>query len=105
MQLVAPFAPHIAEELWERIGETRSVFESTWPAYDPALATEDLVTLAVQVNGKLRGEVQVAVEAGEAEVRALAEKEERVKAHLAGKTIRKVIFVPKRLLNFVVGQQ
>jgi leucyl-tRNA synthetase len=55
------------------------------------------------VNGKLRGEVQAAVSAGEAEVRAMAEAEERVKAHLAGKTIRKVVFVPKRLMNFVVS--
>jgi leucyl-tRNA synthetase len=55
------------------------------------------------VNGKLRGEVQAPVAAGEAEVRALAEAEERVKAHLAGKTVRKVVFVPKRLINFVVG--
>jgi len=61
-----------------------------------------VVTIAVQVNGKLRGEVLAPVSAGEAEVRAMAEQEERVKAHLAGKTVRKVVFVPRRLINFVV---
>ena len=77
--------------------------EHPWPTFDPALVAADVVTIAVQVNGKLRGEVQAPVAAGEAEVRALAEAEERVKTHLAGKTIRKVVFVPKRLLNFVVA--
>ena len=63
----------------------------------------DVVTIAVQVNGKLRGEVQAPLAAGEAEVRALAEKEDRVRSHLAGKTVRKVVFVPRRLINFVVA--
>jgi leucyl-tRNA synthetase len=76
--------------------------EAPWPAYDPALVVADVVGIAVQVNGKLRGEVSVPVAAGEAEVRALAEQEPRVRAHMAGKTIRKVVFVPRRLINFVV---
>ena len=105
--LLAPFAPHVAEELWHEVMgpalRERLLADEPWPAFDPALVAADTVTIAVQVNGKLRGEVQAAVSAGEAEVRALAEAEERVKAHLAGKTIRKVVFVPKRLVNFVVG--
>jgi leucyl-tRNA synthetase len=105
--LLAPFAPHAAEELWHELHgaavKDRLLAEEPWPTFDPALVAADVVTIAVQVNGKLRGEVQAAVAATEAEVRALAEAEERVKAHLAGKTIRKVIFVPKRLLNFVVA--
>jgi leucyl-tRNA synthetase len=105
--LLAPFAPHAAEELWhEVLGPSvreRLLADAPWPAYDPALVAADTVTIAVQVNGKLRGEVQAPAAAGEAEVRALAEAEERVKAHLAGKTVRKVIFVPKRLMNFVVA--
>ena len=107
--LLGPFAPHAAEELWHEVmGPTardRLVALEPWPPHDPRLVAADTVTIAVQVNGKLRGEVQVAAEAGEAEVRALAEKEERVKAHLAGKAIRKVVFVPGRLLNFVAGQR
>ena len=105
--LLSPFAPHVAEELWHELQGPASrealLAESSWPSWDPALVAADVVSIAIQVNGKLRGEVQAPVAAGEAEVRALAEQESRVKAHLDGKTIRKVVFVPKRLMNFVVG--
>ncbi len=105
--LLAPFAPHAAEELWHEVlgpaAQSRLLADERWPSFDPALVAADTVTIAVQVNGKLRGEVQVSVSAGETEVRALAEAQERVKAHLAGKTVRKVVFVPNRLMNFVVG--
>jgi len=105
--LLSPFAPHAAEELWHQVlgaeARQRLLADEPWPAADPALVAADVVTIAVQVNGKLRGEVQAGVAAGESEVRALAEADERVRAHLAGKTIRKVIFVPRRLMNFVVG--
>jgi leucyl-tRNA synthetase len=105
--LLSPFAPHAAEELWHEVmgagARERLLAEEPWPAFDPALVASDTVTIAVQVNGKLRGEVVAAVSAGEAEVRALAEADEKVKAHLAGKAVRKVVFVPKRLVNFVVG--
>ena len=104
--MLAPFAPHVAEELWHEVlglaVRDQLLAESPWPSYDPALVAADVVTIAVQVNGKLRGEVQAPVSAGEPEVRAMAEQEERVKAHLAGKTVRKVVFVPRRLINFVV---
>jgi leucyl-tRNA synthetase len=105
--LLAPFAPHAAEELWHEVlgveARDRLLATEGWPEFDPGLVAADTVTIAIQVNGKLRGEVQAPAAAGEGEVRALAEAEDRVKAHLAGKTVRKVIFVPKRLVNFVVG--
>jgi leucyl-tRNA synthetase len=105
--LLSPFAPHAAEELWHEVmgaaARERLLAEEPWPAFDPALVAADTVTIAVQVNGKLRGEVVAAVSAGEAEVRALAEADEKVRSHLAGKAVRKVVFVPKRLMNFVVG--
>jgi leucyl-tRNA synthetase len=105
--LLAPFAPHVAEELWHEVqgpaARDRLLASEPWPGHDPALVAADTVTIAVQVNGKLRGEVQAPAAAVEAEVRALAEAEERVRTHLAGKTIRKVVFVPRRLVNFVVG--
>jgi leucyl-tRNA synthetase len=105
--LLAPFAPHVAEELWHELlgapARDRLLALEPWPAFDPALVAADVVPVAVQVNGKLRGEIQVPVTAGEAEVRALAEREERVRAHLAGKTVRKVVYVPRRLVNFVVS--
>jgi len=104
--MLAPFAPHVAEELWHEVlgpaARDQLLAEAAWPSFDPALVVADVVTIAVQVNGKLRGEVSVPVEAGEAEVRALAEQEDRVRTHMAGKTIRKVVFVPRRLINFVV---
>ncbi|HEX5580928.1 MAG TPA: leucine--tRNA ligase [Gemmatimonadaceae bacterium] len=101
VQLVAPFAPHLAEELWERLGHERSVFDSGWPAFDPALAAEDEIELAVQVNGKLRGTVRVpvAVTKDDALARALAEP--GIVKFVTGEP-KKVIFVPGRLLNVVV---
>jgi leucyl-tRNA synthetase len=105
--LLAPFAPHAAEELWHEVvgpaARDQLLADQPWPPFDPALVAAETVTIAVQVNGKLRGEVRVGVDAAEAEVRALAEGEDRVKAHLAGKTLRKVVFVPRRLMNFVVS--
>ena len=105
--MLAPFAPHVAEELWHEVlgpaVRDQLLAEAAWPSHDPALVVADVVTVAVQVNGKLRGEIQVPLAAGEPEVKALAEQEARVKAHLAGKTVRKVVFVPRRLINFVVS--
>ena len=102
--LVAPFAPHIAEELWERLGHAESIFDAAnWPEFDPAKAVESTVTIAVQVNGKLRASIQVAKGAVEAEVVAAARAEENVRRHLDGATERRVIYVKERLVNFVVG--
>jgi leucyl-tRNA synthetase len=105
--LLAPFAPHAAEELWHEVlgpaVRDRLLADEPWPAFDPALVAADTVSIAVQVNGKLRGEVHAAATAGEADIRALAEADGKVQSHLAGKTIRKVVFVPKRLINFVVA--
>ncbi|HCU11684.1 MAG TPA: leucine--tRNA ligase, partial [Gemmatimonadetes bacterium] len=99
--LVSPFAPHIAEELWEQTGGTGSVFDSAWPAFDPALAVDDSIELVVQVNGRVRGKITVARDIGEkaALVAALAEP---TVAKFADGTPKKVIFVPGRLINIVV---
>jgi leucyl-tRNA synthetase len=105
--LLAPFAPHVAEELWHEVlgpaAHDRLLAEEPWPTFDPALTVADVVTIAVQVNGKLRGEVQSAATAPEEEVRSIAEKDEKVRGYLAGKVVRKVVYVPRRLINFVVG--
>jgi len=105
--LLGPFGPHVAEELWHEVmgpgARDRLLAEEPWPAFDPALCAADTVTIAVQVNGKLRGEVSVTTSASEAEVRALAEADPKVHGYLAGKALKKVVYVPKRLLNFVVG--
>jgi leucyl-tRNA synthetase len=102
--LVAPFAPHVAEELWERLGHEGSIFDgANWPSFDPEKAADDTIKIAVQVNGKLRGTVEAAAGSGQEEVEALARSQENVTRHLEGSTVRRVIFVKDRLLNFVVG--
>ncbi|HEX6966337.1 MAG TPA: class I tRNA ligase family protein, partial [Gemmatimonadaceae bacterium] len=101
VQLVAPFAPHIAEELWERLGHAESVFDSRWPAYDEALAAEEMIELVVQVNGKVRGRVEVPVDVTEDQAVKQALAEPSVAKFVTG-VPKKVIFVPGRLVNIVV---
>ncbi|MDL2363052.1 MAG: class I tRNA ligase family protein [Patescibacteria group bacterium] len=102
VQLTAPFAPHISEELWQELGQEGSVHISEWPAYDDKLLVEDTVTLAIQVSGKLRGEVQVAKNASEDDAIKAAKAVEKVAGYLDGQTIRKTIYVPGKLVSFVV---
>jgi leucyl-tRNA synthetase len=101
VQLVAPFAPHIAEELWERLGHSRSVFDSGWPAFDAALARDATIQLAVQVNGRLRGTVTVNADLDEETALRTALDVPAVAKFVTG-PIRKVVFVPGRLLSIVV---
>ena len=101
IQLVAPFAPHVAEELWERLGHKRSVFDSGWPAFDAELAADDLITIAVQVNGKTRGTVRVAPGATQQQALDAAMSDAGI-ARFVTATPARVIFVPGRLLNLVV---
>jgi leucyl-tRNA synthetase len=101
VQLVAPFAPHIAEELWETIGHAGSIFDSSWPESDAAMAAESSATVAVQVNGRMRGTVRTAVDAGQEAVVAAAMADESIWKFVTG-TPKKVIFVRNRLLNVVV---
>jgi leucyl-tRNA synthetase len=104
VRLVAPFAPHMAEELWERLGNTDSIFRSArWPGYDPAKAVADTVEFVVQVNGKLRARMPMPRGIAEAAARDAALADENVLKFLDGKQVRKTIFVPDRLLNLVVG--
>ena len=103
VQMTAPFAPHFAEECWERLGHGPSIFDSTWPGYDEALTRTEEITIVVQVNGKVRGTITVERDADEPAVRRMAERDPGVERHLAGVEIRKVIYVAGRLLNFVVA--
>ncbi|MCH7852124.1 MAG: leucine--tRNA ligase [Candidatus Marinimicrobia bacterium] len=102
IQLLAPFMPHLAEELWELAGNHKSVFKSDWPDYDPELCREETVTMGITVNGKRRGELVVARTADEDAVLASAREVTGVKRHLAGKEIVREIVVPGRIVNFVV---
>lgn len=101
--LLAPFVPHITEELWECLGHGEGIGAASWPVYDPEAIREDEITVVVQVNGKLRGKVTVGVDAGEDDVRNAALADEKIRAHTEGKTVRKIIHVPGKLLNIVVG--
>jgi leucyl-tRNA synthetase len=100
---LAPFAPHMSEELWERLGHGESLVWADYPEPDPALLVSETVSVAVQVNGKLRGVVEVPAGADQSLVEEAARAEERVASFLEGKTERRVIYVPDRLINFVVG--
>ena len=99
--LVSPFAPHIAEVLWEQTGGTGSVFDSAWPSFDPRLALDDSIELVIQVNGKVRGKITVARDISEQDALVAALADPTVSRFTAGDP-RKVIFVPGRLLNIVV---
>jgi len=101
--LLAPFAPHLAEELWSKLGKKESLAYEPWPAWDPALVVEDRVTIAVQVNGKLRATLELPRDIDEAAVQRSALADQRVRRHLDGAELRKVIFVPNKLLNLVVA--
>ena len=103
VKLVGPYAPHLGDEAWERLGGTGFLIEQTWPTYDDALTRDAVVTLAIQVNGKLRGSLDIAREADEAEVREKALALPNVAKHLEGKTVRKVIVVPGKIVNVVIG--
>jgi leucyl-tRNA synthetase len=100
--ITAPLAPHIAEELWLRSGREYSIHQHRWPAFDPALAVEDVVEVVLQVNGKVRDRLQLAPNATEDEAKAAAFASPRLSQWLDGKAPRRVIYVPGRLLNIVV---
>jgi len=99
---MAPFAPFVAAELWERLGEQSNLLRHAWPEYDPALAKEEEIVYAVQINGKLRSHISVPADSPEELVRERALADEKIRAAIAGKEIVKVIVVPGKLVNIVV---
>lgn len=101
--IISPIAPHIAHELWGVLGRNESLVEQPWPSVDAAALEQDSLTLAVQVNGKVRGQIDVAANAGQEAILALAKADANVQRHIEGKAIRKEIVVPSKLVNIVVG--
>jgi leucyl-tRNA synthetase len=101
--LLAPFAPHLADELWERLGKSGSTYNATWPSFDAAVAAEDEITLVVQINGKVRDRLTVPAGLSEDSLRDHALASTRVQEMLNGQQVRKVIVVPGKLVNIVVG--
>jgi leucyl-tRNA synthetase len=100
--MLAPFAPHLGEEIWQSLGHHKSLGRRPWPVYDPAKLTDTTLEIPVQVNGKLRDKIVVDINAGEEEILAKAAGTEKIAQYLAGKTVRKRLYVPKKLVNFVV---
>lgn len=102
LQLLAPFAPHITEELWQALGHQTSIHSSQWPVHDDKYLIQDSMTIVIQVNGKLRGEISVPTNQVEAEIIASAKANDKVSSYLEAKEIRKTIYIPNKLVNFVV---
>ncbi len=102
LKILAPFAPHLAEELWHRLGHEDSIHRSPWPKYDESKIVADTVAVAVQVNGKVRGQIEVAIDAGEQTVLDAAKNEPNVKKYLEGQNVKKAIYVKGKIVSFVV---
>jgi leucyl-tRNA synthetase len=103
LQLLAPFAPHITEELWHQLGERESIHLSVWPKYDESLVIEDQVTVGVQINGKLRAEITLAKDMDTKEVEKMVLELSKIKEYTEGKSINKIIIVPNRIINIVIS--
>jgi leucyl-tRNA synthetase len=103
VKLLSPFAPHLCEEIWQNLGKTESIFADKWPVYDANLAKEEEVEMVVQVNGKVRDRLVVATDVTEDEIKETALESEKVKVFIEGKEIKKIIFVPEKLINIVVA--
>jgi leucyl-tRNA synthetase len=101
--LLAPTAPHLTEELWVKTGHTYSIHNQSWPKWDEELVKEEEVTLVIQVNGKIRDKIIVPVSITETEAKELALSSERIKAYVKDNHVARIIYVPQRLVNIVVG--
>ncbi len=104
VRLIEPLAPHLAEELWEEIGGKFSVFDAGWPEFNDTLLAEDTITLVIQVNGKLRGQMDAQKSQSGEEIVSAAKELENVKRFIEGKVIIKEIYVPGKLVSFVVKE-
>jgi leucyl-tRNA synthetase len=101
--ILSPFAPHLSEEIWERLGKRSSLAYEPWPAFDPQLVVDETIEIGVQVNGRLRGTITLPADADEEAARTAALAEERVRQHIDGKTVKKFIYVKGKIANFIVG--
>ncbi len=103
VKLLAPFAPHLAEELWQQLGHEQSIFLSGWPQYDESALSLDTVEIAIQVNGRIKERIQIPAAASDDEIRDIVSSQSDFDSWLDGKTVRKWIIVPQRLVNIVAG--
>ena len=103
VSMLAPFAPHIAEELWHQLGNDNSVHTAKYPKHDPEALIADEITLVIQINGKKRGDLQVPAQLDKAGLENYARESDVAQRHIENKTIKKTIVVPGKLVNFVIG--
>jgi leucyl-tRNA synthetase len=101
--VLGPFAPHVCEELWSRLGRDGSVVTAAWPTFDPSMLVDDTVEVPVQVMGKVRSRIVVPSDADAAAMEAAALADERIRELIEGKTVRKVVVIPGRLVNVVAN--
>ena len=102
VKILSPFAPHVAEELWQRLGHTKTLAYEPWPSYDEAKLARDVMTIAVQVSGKVRSQIEVPTDASEAVILATAKADAKVQSFVGDKPIKREIYVKGRLVNLVV---
>lgn len=103
VKLLSPIAPHIAEEIWQKLGYDESIAYAAWPTYDETLLVENEIEVVVQINGKVKAKLIVAKTASKDELEAAAKADDKVQEAIGDKTIRKIIAVPGKLVNIVVG--
>lgn len=101
VKLISPITPHLAEELWEKLGHTDTITYEAWPTYDESRLVDDTVEIAVQINGKVRARIEVAKDSTKEELEQIALEDEKVKEFIAGKEVKKIIGIPGRLVNIV----
>ncbi|MBI4127648.1 MAG: leucine--tRNA ligase [Parcubacteria group bacterium] len=104
LKVLSPFAPHLVEELWERLGHTESIMHESWPMYDPKLTRDEEIELVIQVNGKVRDTIITSSKVTEEEALKLVQQSEKISKYLKGEKVEKVVFVPGKLLNIVTEQ-
>ena len=102
VKILSPFAPHVAEELWQRLGHTGSITYEPWPAYDEAKLSRDTMKIGIQISGKLRSEIEVATDASEATILAAAKADDKIQPFLAGKSITRELYIKGKLVSLVV---
>jgi leucyl-tRNA synthetase len=102
LRVLSPYAPHLCEELWQRLGETELIAHAEWPSWDPALCEDETITIVVQINGKKRDELQVPRDTDREELERLALAAENAQRFIDGQEVKRVIVVPGRLVNIVV---
>ena len=102
VKLLNPICPYMTEELWEQLGHSKTIAYEPWPTYEEELTKEDMFTMIVQVNGKVRGKIEVSMDTTKEEMESLSKELENVKKYIEGKEIVKIITVPKKLVNIVI---